>query len=333
MANMKSGQGPRARAGVGGPAGGRHIAVGRIRRRLDRLRRRSARRLGQPAHLGAVPIRPADARAERGAQPRDAGDHHRPLRRARDARDAAADRHLPDRGHNVSLIDGPRERHHGAGPRRRRVSRVIRRHGGRSPHGRRHLGRLVALPAGRLRPTTITVTATRRQHRPTPSVGQLLRSSGRLVLKRHRPAGDDNGPGTYPYPTDRRTSTQARSTSPGCRSTRTRPMSTSVTSATCDHVWQRRSAPSCSTCSSAARRWRDLDRRAVPVGATTRSPRRRLERAARGAGIRHAGLGRCRAELAGDARLVADDAARRRRSSFRARRSARPARVGGSLSR
>ena len=70
------GPGARARAGLGGPGPARLAVRHRSGHRLDRLHRRQARRLGQPAHLGPGLLRPPRARPQRRPRPRDAEDRH-----------------------------------------------------------------------------------------------------------------------------------------------------------------------------------------------------------------------------------------------------------------
>ena len=87
--------GPRARAGLGEPGDVPGLQVRhRSDDRLDRVHRRQAGRVGQPAHLGPVAVRPSGAGPERGAQPRNAWHRQPALRRPRDAGFADREHHL-----------------------------------------------------------------------------------------------------------------------------------------------------------------------------------------------------------------------------------------------
>jgi hypothetical protein len=123
--------------------------------------------------------------------------------------------------------------------------------------------------------STITITATlgRRTGYAQLSVTNVA-LPGSVVLTAADPSGDDNGPGTYAYPTDR-PSRPERLTSSACRSTRPPPTSTSrPRSAT----WRQPSVPisahSCSTSTSVTRRRSVIPRPPRFRSATTRSRRR-----------------------------------------------------------
>jgi glucoamylase len=121
--------GARARAGLGGSAAPTLPVRQRPDHRLDRLRTRPARRLGQSAHVGAGPVRASRPGSQQRPQPRDPGDRDRPLCRPRHAGQTGADRDLAGQRSDRRRQHRHRDRDHGA-----------RRHGGRPgrrPDGRR----------------------------------------------------------------------------------------------------------------------------------------------------------------------------------------------------
>ena len=203
----------------------------------------------------------------------------------------------PADGATVSTLDRRRDRHDRAG-----------RDGGH-PVDRR------PTPAARPRVTTVRASASGAFSATVPApfgtsvitiaatkgnaTGYARRTvisefvTGTTVLDVTDPDGDDNGPGTYAYPTSRQLQAgRVRPAAvPGDRGRRQRPAAGQGAGPVAD-VRLGRSAPSCSTCTCTRRAGADLDRRGVPDPQLHDRGGLGLVPADRGAGLRRPGVRR-----------------------------------------
>ena len=141
-----------------------------------------------------------------------------------------------------------------------------------------------------LRPATITATRTLAPpHRLRADVGHQRLVPGTTVFSATDPTGDDNGPGTYGYPT-------SGDFTPGAFDLEGMQVNQTATDVFIQFklrdldpdVRRRTSGRSCLTSMSAIRQDDHVDGGAVPVAQVHDRARRWLERAARGPGIRAA---------------------------------------------
>ena len=288
--------GPRARAGLGESGAGRLALRNRPDRRLHRFHRRQARRFRRAAVLGTGAGTAAHLRSRHRAHPGAAQDHRGPVRAAPPPAAVPITLTAPADGSHDRRLLGHRHRNDHAGRERRH-----RGHGHRHRPARHHGDRDRRRPTARSPPrypigfgtNVLTVTAAAgggTGYAQVAVVGGIV--GGKTVLDVTDPPGDDNGPGTYQYPTSSRLRRRLLRHHPLPGDHR------GLAGVPADHAEDADADVRQPDRRATARHLRPLprrrdhvDRRAVHVAQLHDRAGRRVEPAARGTGLRRSGLG------------------------------------------